>query len=260
MENKERKMKTIPYLAAVLAAALLLSACASPAGNANSIPGSKWELTSLNGAAPIKGTSLTLFFGNDDKAAGNAGCNNFSGTYQVSGSSLTFGQMVSTMMACDPAVNAQEQAYLKALGETKSYEATTDKLTLKDGSSNVLAVFAPYQASSLAGSWQALAINNGKQAVVSVANGTTVTAVFGTDGTLTGNDGCNNYNSTYKTDGNKITIGAVSTTRMACEQAVMDQETAYLNALANAATYTTGKGTLELRDTSGALLVDYIAK
>lgn len=253
-------MKTIWVLLAISAAAFVLSACGSSAGNNTPLPGTKWELTSLNGAAPVKGTSLTLFFGNDDKANGNAGCNNFSGTYKVSGSSLAFSQMVSTMMACAPAVNDQEQSFLQALGDTKSFESSADKLTLKDGSGNVLAVFAPYQASSLAGSWQALAINNGKQAVVSVANGTTVTAVFGSDGTLTGNDGCNNYNSTYKTDGNKITIGAVSTTRMACEQAVMDQETAYLNALANAATYTMGKGTLELRDTSGALLVDYIAK
>jgi heat shock protein HslJ len=38
----------------------------------------------------------------------------------------------------------------------------------------------------------------------------------------------------------------------------MDQETAYLKALANAATYSLGKGTLELRDASGALQVDYV--
>jgi heat shock protein HslJ len=253
-------MKTIWILFAISATALVLSACASPAGNAAPLSGTKWELVNLGGTVPVKGTSLTLFFGNDDKAGGNAGCNNFSGTYKVSGNSLTFGSMMSTMMACEPAINAQEQAYLKALGDTQSYESTADKLTLKDGSGNALAVFAPYQPSTLAGNWQATAINNGKQAVVSVANGTTVTAIFGSDGTLTGSGGCNQYNTTYKTDGDKITIGPVATTRMACEQSVMDQEQAYLNALANASTYTLGKGTLELRDTSGALQVDYITK
>jgi heat shock protein HslJ len=253
-------MKTLKYLIAFSAAVVLLGACTPSAGSANTLPGSKWELVTLNAAAPVQGTTLTLFFGSDDKAGSDAGCNNYSGTYKVNGSSLTFGPMVSTMMACAPAINTQEQAYLKALGDTKSYEATADRLTLKDGAGNELAVFAPYQPSALVGSWQALAINNGKQAVVSVQNGTTVTAIFGADGELTGNDGCNNYNSTYKTDGDKITIGPVITTRMACEQAVMDQETAYLNALANAATFTLGKGTLELRDANGSLLVDYTAQ
>ena len=58
----------------------------------------------------------------------------------------------------------------------------------------------------LTGEWQALAINNGKEAVVSVQGGTTVTAIFGADGKLSGNAGCNTYNGTYTTDGDKITI------------------------------------------------------
>jgi heat shock protein HslJ len=214
----------------------------------------------LNGAAPVQGTSLTLFFGSDDKVGGSAGCNTYSGTYKVSGSSLTFGPMVSTMMACEQAVMNQEQAYLKALGDTKSYAATADQLTLKDGSGNTLAVFSPYKPAGLVGKWEATGINNGKQAVVSVANGTKVTAIFGADGTLTGNGGCNDYNGTYKTDGDKITIGPIATTRMACEQAVMDQETAYLAALGNSTTFTLGKNTLELRDANGALQVDYTAQ
>ena len=39
----------------------------------------------------------------------------------------------------------------------------------------------------------------------------------------------------------------------------MDQETAYLNALANAATFNLEQESLELRDANGALQVDYIA-
>ena len=177
----------------------------------------------------------------------------------MTGSSLTFEQMMSTMMACEPAINEQEQSYLKVLGETKSYEVTGGNLTLKDASGNALAVFAPFQPPLLVGEWDALAINNGKEAVVSVQGGTTVTAIFGADGKLSGNAGCNTYNGTYTTDGDKIKVGPLATTRMACEQAVMDQETAYLNALANAATFNLGKESLELRDANGALQVDYIA-
>jgi heat shock protein HslJ len=252
-------MKTIAFLLVISLSAILMSACATPSGNAAPLPGTKWELVTLNGTAPVEGTSVTLFFGEDDRAGGNASCNTYSGSYKVAGSNLTFEQMMSTMMACETAINEQEQAYLKVLGETKSYEVTGGNLILKDASGNALAVFAPYQPASLEGEWQAIGINNGKQAVVSVMNGTTVTAVFGADGKLSGNDGCNNYNGTYTLDGDKITIGPIATTRMACDQAVMDQETAYLNALAKASTYTLGKDSLELRDADGALLVDYIS-
>lgn len=253
-------MKTIWLILAISVTALVLNACASPAGNTVALPGTKWELVSLNGFAPISvsGTSVTLFFVGEDKAGGDAGCNTYNGTYKVNGSSLTFGSMMSTAMACEPPIMDQEQAYLKALGETKSYEGTADNLILKDASGKELAVFAPYQPSALAGEWDALAINNGKEAVVSVQNGTTVTAIFGSDGKLSGNAGCNTYNGTYTIDGDKITIGPLATTRMACEQAVMDQESAYLNALANAATFNLGKDSLELRDANGALQVDYI--
>jgi heat shock protein HslJ len=253
-------MKTIWVLLALSATVLALSACASPAGNVTALPGTKWELISMSGAAPVQGTSLNLFFGTDGQATGNAGCNTYGGSYTVKGSSLTFGPMMSTLIACEITVMDQEQAYLIALGETKSYESSANELTLKDGAGNELAVFKPYLPSALEGSWQAIAINNGKEAVVSVINGTTVTAIFGADGTLTGNDGCNNYNSTYTTDGDKIGIGPVATTRMACDQAVMDQEQAYLIALSKAATYTLGKDSLELRDADGALLVDYISQ
>ncbi len=161
-------MKTILFLLGLTATALLLGACATPSASTITLPGTKWELVSLGGASPVQGTSITLFFGEDDMAGGNASCNTYSGKYKVTGSSLTFEQMMSTMMACEPAINEQEQSYLKALGETKSYEVTGGNLNLKDASGNALAVFAPFQPASLTGEWQALAINNGKEAVVSV--------------------------------------------------------------------------------------------
>jgi len=253
-------MKTTWFLFTLTATALLLNACAPTGGSSTALPGTKWDLAMLNGVSPVGGTTPTLFFGNDNKAGGDASCNTYSGTYTVSGSSLTFGPVVSTMMACQQPIMDQEQAYLKALGDTKSYEASADKLTLKDGAGNALAVFTPYKAATLVGNWEAIGINNGKQAVVSVQNGTTVTAVFSSDGSLSGNGGCNTYNSTYKVDGDKITIGPVSATRMACDQAIMDQEQAYFAALPNAATYLLGKNTLELRDANGALQVDYTAQ
>lgn len=63
--------------------------------------------------------------------------------------------------------------------------------------------------------------------------GTTVTLQFGADGALSGNDGCNQFSTTYVQDGNQLTIvqpGA--STLMACQADVMQQATNFMDALA----------------------------
>ncbi|NIV29798.1 MAG: META domain-containing protein, partial [Anaerolineae bacterium] len=56
---------------------------------------------------------------------------------------------------------------------------------------------------------------------------TEITAIF-EDGELTGSAGCNTYNGTYTTtagaEENEIEVGPLATTRMACQERIMDQE------------------------------------
>jgi heat shock protein HslJ len=81
---------------------------------------------------------------------------------------------------------------------------------------------------------------------------TSLTAQFAADGTLTGFGGCNNYSGTYQagTDGT-MQIGALATTQMACAEG-MDQETAYLNALQTASSFSfTGQGQLQIKYVAG---------
>ena len=96
--------------------------------------------------------------------------------------------------------------------------------------------------------------NNGKQAVVSPMTGTTLTATFTAD-TVSGSAGCNDYNGPYTLDGDKVTIGPLATTRKACEQPVMDQETAFLTALQTPATVEQNGGIVTLRNAAGATQV-----
>jgi heat shock protein HslJ len=241
---------------------IFLSAC-TPAGSQGSLTGQVWGLAELNGKQLVPGTVITAVFSSDGKVAGSSGCNQYSGNYTVSGSSITFsGYMVATMMACPQPVMDQETAYLKVLGGAKSYQVSGDQMTLKDTSNTVVATFK-VESQSLSGtSWQATSYNNGKQAVVSVMNGTTLTAVFGSDGSLSGNSGCNTFNGTYKATGSQIAIGPLAATRMACSDpaGVMDQETQYLAALQSAATYLINGGKLELRTKDGALAADFLKK
>ncbi len=87
---------------------------------------------------------------------------------------------------------------------------------------------------------------------------TTLTATFGEDGTLSGNSGCNSFTTSYEIDGSKITVSEqIATTMMMCEEAVMDQEQAYVMALASSATYEIQDKELSLRDAGGNTLLAF---
>ena len=79
--------------------------------------------------------------------------------------------------------------------------------------------------------------------------GTTVTLQFGTDGTVSGSDGCNRFNTTYTTTGSTIRIRPLAaSTMMACPEPVAAQATAYMQALVLADKYEVRSNTLTLFD------------
>ncbi len=119
----------------------------------------------------------------------------------------------------------------------------------------MFAVQVPLSLTS--GTWDAVNVNNGKEAVVGLVAGSKITAIFKSDGTLSGNAGCNNYNTTYKTDGNKIKIEPAASTMMACAEDVMAQEFQYLTALENASVYSIRNNQLEFRSAQDAMQVLY---
>jgi heat shock protein HslJ len=117
--------------------------------------------------------------------------------------------------------------------------------------------------SGLAGtSWVVTGYDDGSQNVSDVLAGTTLTANFGEDGTMTGNSGCNDYNSPYKVTGSQIGIGPLSSTRKACSDpaGVMEQEAQYLAALANAEVFAVDGNTLELREVDGTVMAKLAKK
>ena len=149
----------------------------------------------------------------------------------------------------------QESAYLKALGEAKTYAVEGDQLTLTGADKTNLAIYKA-QSQDLSGtSWEVTGYNNGKQAVTGTLAGTNLTADFGKDGNLSGNVGCNTYSGAYKVNGDQITIGPLASTMMACSEpaGVMEQEAQYLAALQSAATYQIEGNVLQLRTKDDAL-------
>ena len=236
---------------------MILAACTSSGSQqGGDLTGKVWALTELMGKPPMAGTGISAEFTADGKVAGSAGCNRYSGTYTVSGGNITFStQMAMTMMMCEQAVMDQESAYMQALGEAKTFAVNGDQLTLTGGDGTQLAVYKA-QSQDLAGTnWEVTAYNNGKQAVIGVLEGTTLTASFGKDGSMSGNSGCNDFNGPYKIDGDQITIGPLASTMKMCSDpaGVMDQEAQYLAALQSAANYQIEGNVLQLRTKDDAL-------
>lgn len=197
----------------------------------------------------------------DGAAGGNTGCNSWFADYELDGSSLTFGPIGSTMMFCEGAAMAVEEAFLANLGAVASWAMDGAELSLNDADGNALMLFDAAPEATVVGSWVAQGINNGNDAVETNEYTSSVTAIFDPEGQLAGNDGCNNYMTSYEVDAQDITVSpAIATTMMACADPALDAlSSQYFTALLAATTWSVdASGALELRDASGALQVRYV--
>ena len=243
---------------ALVTIALVAAACSSNPGAGGTIDGTSWRLTvqDVEGTeTPVpQGIVITAVFA-DGGVTGSAGCNTYNATYTASGSNLTFGTAATTAMACDPAVNAFEQQYLANLAAAASYTATADALTVYESGGKQLLVFEAAPENPLVGAWNVTGYNNGAEAVVSPITGTTLTATFAEDGTVSGSSGCNTFNGPYTLEGTSLTVGPLATTMKACDQPIMDQEAQFLTALQTPTNVETSGATVTLRAESGATQV-----
>lgn len=230
------------------------------------LAGTEWLLTGYNNgaggfASVLTGTAVTATFGEDSQISGTAGCNHYSGAYTVTGSAISIGPLAMTEMYCaDPeGVMAQESAYLAAIEAAASYRIGPDDLTLMDADGMRMAVYERYTPTPQGEDWELTGYINGQGGVVSPVAGSTITAVFGEDGQVTGSAGCNNYFASYSVSGTDITIGPAGSTRMSCETpaGVMEQELQYLALLEDVVAFERAPKTLTLRDAEGSILVTY---
>lgn len=87
---------------ATLAGILILSLVACSGANSTSddpLDGTSWALMAYRKSSPIPETTLTATF-KDGKIHGSAGCNSYSGPYQIGDGTITIGAIASTEMAC----------------------------------------------------------------------------------------------------------------------------------------------------------------
>ena len=240
--------------------ALVVAACSPGDASGGQLDGTDWVLRSyeLDGTLTIVPDNL---YADAEFAAqrvrGFAGCNEFDALYRAGGRTLFISQAAVTLRACDEETMAFEQAVLGLLNSSRTYTARRDTLTIYGAGRNEILVYDAAPRNPVRGEWQVTAFNNGAGAVTSVIAGTEIDIAFGL-ASLGGFAGCNSFSGTYGTNGNIIRIGALATTRMACDQEVMDQETAFLEALQGVALIETRGQQVNLTDLRGAIKVTLV--
>lgn len=121
----------LPFMAfAVLE--ILSTAIPATAAASDQLAGSEWGM--------IGKDKPFVQFGSDGKLAGNAGCNNFFGGYEVAADgSIAIGPLGSTKMACAEPEMAQEMQFLDMLQGVKRFERDGKKLSLMDDAGKIIA-------------------------------------------------------------------------------------------------------------------------
>lgn len=123
---------TVPAASTPTLPQVITTTAPEPAG----LAGTSWMLVSYgapDAQIPVVSgeAKTTLTFGADGQASGSGGCNGYGGSYTIQGDTVTFGQMMSTLMACaDENVNRQEGAFMKALSSAGKFAVAGDRLTI----------------------------------------------------------------------------------------------------------------------------------
>ena len=103
----------------------------------NSFVDSQGNFWSAGSANPI-----SIQFADDGKVSGNAGCNSYSGSYTVTGNSISMSGFATTLMYCgEPGVMDLESSYLGVLPMMKVYKISGNELTLSDGVGKITLVY-----------------------------------------------------------------------------------------------------------------------
>ncbi|HMV74979.1 MAG TPA: META domain-containing protein [Microthrixaceae bacterium] len=211
--------------------------------------------TSWKLASPADGTDPTLDFAPEGIVSGSTGCNRFNGTWTEDGDSLKIALGPMTQMACtSDAATQQEKSIIDSLAKVASAEQTATTLVLKDSDGKELLTYDAVTGDLRGTSWKVNGVNTGN-AVETSALTEALTLDFGTEGSVTGFGGCNNFRGSYTLEGGVISFSEFASTKKACEPDVMELEDKYLAALAAASVVERSGNTLNLRDDKGATQV-----
>jgi heat shock protein HslJ len=229
-------MDTPRRLPTVLALAGLLTLMAGCAATAPQVAGRTFlsvAVTDGGAARPlVAGTRIRLDFRQTDLGA-SAGCNSMGATYRIENGLLIIEGGAVTEMACDAERMAQDDWLFGLLGSKPAIRLIGDELVLESGSTVVRLLDRKVVEPDVAltgPTWTVASIISGGT-VSSVPAGATATLVFHADGTLAVDAGCNTGSATWKAVGGGIEVSGLGLTKMACQGAAAQLESAVIAVL-----------------------------
>lgn len=228
-----------------------ISRNSSPTQN-QEIINKKWYLTSIN--QEKMANSAYVEFKEDKTVSGFAGCNSFSGSYELLSinSGIKIGTLASTKRAC---VNEQDQAaennMFKVLEDANNYELSQDTLVISSSSESLYFSSNALESSAIIGSWTLSKIytNNEEFVVVNGLEDRKPQIEFTKEGRLNGTI-CNSFGADFElqSEPNQILISEAQSTLMFCTtpETLMEQESIVLASLPKISSYQVMGNTLVL--------------
>ena len=206
----------------------------------------------VSGAYTIApGSTISLTFA-QGRVAAQAGCNNLSGAYKVTGDVLSVSpQMVSTMMACDPALMAQDTWLTAFLSSSPTWTYDDGTLTLTNGTDTMVLTPAPSGAAALEGTgWKVVGLisNTSSANTVSAVDPSAIAWLRFANGQVAVNASCNSGSGSAEITDSTINFGPIAMTMRACIGPTEDVEQTVTTVLQGTTTYTLSN------DPAGALL------
>jgi heat shock protein HslJ len=117
---------------------------ATLAPQSQTLAGTGWRVTAINNGrgavvSVAAGSTVTMSFVADGRAAGSAGCNQYTAGYEAAGSGLRFTTPASTRRMCaDEAVMQQERNFLKALESVATVRMEGNRLEMRDAGGSLM--------------------------------------------------------------------------------------------------------------------------
>lgn len=196
---------------------LLFAGACSDESSGPDLDGRRFVLESAEGFELVDDTSVHLSFA-DGELSFSAGCNGYSGDYEIDGDHLIVGELGGTEKGCEPALHAQDQRLAEFFGADPSFELEADTLTLMN--EDVTLTFLDREVAipdrPLVGTtWTVDTFIEG-DAASSLPSPRSPTIAFEADGSLELTAPCNNGTGHYAVNADRITLTEVESTLAFC--------------------------------------------
>src|SRR3954454_253807 len=97
---------------------------------ATDLQNTKWLVNTVGRQGALDDPRATVEFTTDAHAGGHAGCNHWNAAWHVRGSTISFGRVAATRMACSGPVDNRERKFIAALSAVKAFRVEPSNLLI----------------------------------------------------------------------------------------------------------------------------------